>query len=730
MLGSPVRRQGKVPHWDSYRPLAITTSSMSKGCNLMLRRIVTLLSIACAYGPPPVQAGQVDECESKPAERVLPGVSELSEAPRVLQMPLGEAGDFTWWLPPNADAWILPISGGIQVDPLRPELMRFLREGSPWSLLELPMCGARYGDQSLVIIVPSPHHAELVFDEQVGIRFFVPPGRSANASCEVVALRGSADPLDVAKAFRSWRINADDRGDIPRRRPLTQKIAENEKVKRLLGAPHFYLWGPALFSKHDVPRTQWLAFARSLRDAHAGSFGDNLMKSLASDQQAAVRELAIAQWPLEYLTVAVAGAIDGALTRHDLLQLGSEISQSEVIARNQAALAEQFASFVAPRESWGDGLSNSLLDSLHDAGIDRAVLLLNDLYGRSLRPDVVARSEALGLLLGPYDSYHSVHSPNAGPNSTWETAQFDLAAYVGGRVINADGTGHAGFKKRGFHFSPQAAWPYMERRVGGIIGQSPYSAWFVDCDATAECFEDFSPDHPLTMRDDTRLRRQRLEWLETTHRLVVGSEGGSALFADVIHFAHGAQTPYLGHLDPSFRNPESPHFMGRHWPPDMPDQSFRPVTVPPVLKTPYFDPTVRIPLYQAAVGEEVLATHHWSFDSLKLSDVERSRQLMEILYMAPPMYHLNREAWPKRRERILRHFAFWSPLHRQLAGTQLVRFQVLTPDRLVQRTTFETPSGNVSLTVNFGDQAQADCPPFSASVSGPISVRDRAFEAN
>ena len=271
---------------------------------------------------------------------------------------------------------------------------------------------------------------------------------------------------------------------------------------------------------------------------------------------------------MDYLTVSLAGAIDTVLSGNDLLKLSPEVPAAEVIRRNQQALADAFGSFVNPPESWGDGLSKSLLDSLHEAGIDRALLLLSDLYGRSFRPDVVAHAEKLGYLLGPYDSYHSVHSPTAGPNDTWETAQFDGAAYEQGRVINADGSGHGGFKKRGYHFSPKAAWPYVQERVGRIVQQAPYSAWFIDCDATAECFDDFSPEHPATRIEDTKLRRQRLAWLESKHRMVVGSEGGSVLFADVIHFGHGVHTPYIGHLDPSFRDPQSPHYLGRHWPPD------------------------------------------------------------------------------------------------------------------------------------------------------------------
>ena len=381
---------------------------------------------------------------------------------------------------------------------------------------------------------------------------------------------------------------------------------------------------------------------------------------------------------MNFLTVAISEAINKALSKDDLLKSAHEVTPAEVIRRNQKALHDAFPDYLNSPETWGDGLSIPMLENLHTAGIDRALLLLGDLYGDSFRPDVVAQADKFGFLLGPYDSYHSVHSPKALPDNTWETAQFDNAAFENGRVLKADGSGRAGFKKRGYFFSPQAAWPYVKQRVNRITAQAPYSAWFIDCDATAECFDDYNPAHPATRIDDTKIRRQRLDWLETNHHMVVGSEGGSVLFSDVIHFGHGIQTPYIGHLDPAFRDKSSKSYLGRFWPSDTPDNSFKPAVVPPSLMTPYFDPTARIPLYQAALGDELIVNHHWSFDSLKLSDVKQTRELMEILYMVPPMYHLNREMWPKRRNEILKHLTFWSPLHRQLATAHLTAFDCLT----------------------------------------------------
>ena len=85
-------------------------------------------------------------------------------------------------------------------------------------------------------------------------------------------------------------------------------------------------------------------------------------------------------------------------------------------------------------------------------------------------------------------------------------------------------------------------------------------------------------------------------------------------------------------------------------------------------------------------------THPWSFDSSKFSNVEGTRELMELLYMVPPLYHLNRETWPLRRDRIVRHLRFWSPIHRKLAPAPMTGFEWLTPDRLLQRTAFRLPA--------------------------------------
>ncbi|MDC0936541.1 glycoside hydrolase [Pirellulales bacterium] len=661
-------------------------------------------------------------------ERTL-AIDEISNRAIAFQSDLGDSGEFTFWLPAGADELVLPIAAGIVVDTSNQQMMKWLRQRSPWNFLELPALGLRHGQQMVVVIAPWPHYAHLLFeDDRIGVRFSHPPGRHNAAPIEIVALRlPSVDPLEVARQFRRWRETSPSTGDIPRPRSLHKKVADLAIVERLFGAPHCYLWGPSLFSRHDVPSIHWQKFAEALDNATPGSFIGKLVGHFSDEHRTALEDVVASGTPSDYQANHVAMAIDQALSRSDLVGPGSKLSRTEVIQRNKEALADALSQYVNPPETWGDGFSKSMLNTLHGNGVERALLVLGGLSARSPRPDVAAHAEKLGYLVGPYDSYHSIHSPEA--ETTWRTAQFDQKAYEHGRVINVDGSGNSGFMGHGFHFSPQAAWPYVQQRVGEMLDQTEYSTWFVDCDATAECFDDFNPLHPATKADDAAARRHRLTWLESQHDLVVGSEAGSALFADVIHYGHGVHTPYIGHLDRAFRDKNSPHFLGNYWPPNMPEKFFRPATVPPRMRSPYFDPTVRVPLYQAALGDELITTHHWIFSSTKFTDIAATRELLEILYMVPPMYHLNRETWPRQSEHILKHLAFWSPLHRKLAPAPLTQFEYLSEDRLVQRTTFQTEQGNVSITVNFGQDTQAGCPPRSALIAGAMQVSQSIYNA-
>ena len=98
----------------------------------------------------------------------------------------------------------------------------------------------------------------------------------------------------------------------------------------------------------------------------------------------------------------------------------------------------------------------------------------------------------------------------------------------------------------------------------------------------------------------------------------------------------------------------------------------------------------------------MITTHHWGSGSLKFENAIETLALLELLYNVPPLYHLNIEEFSKHKAWIKKHYAFFSPLHRQIGGQAMTDFEWLREDKLVQRTEF----GNiVEMYANFGMDA-------------------------
>ena len=384
--------------------------------------------------------------------------------------------------------------------------------------------------------------------------------------------------------------------------------------------------------------------------------------------------------------------------RQWLIEKGEFVSFPEKIEKVPAAEKLLGAAHVY---LWGDGLSVKLLERFAESGLDRLWLGVDSWQDGFRHPTAVAKARELGYLIGPYDSYHSIHHPNE--KDTWETAQFDLSLYETGAIVNADGTKNRGFKKKGYHLSPLVAHPYVEDRVNGIVAQMPtdFNTWFIDCDAYGELFDDYSPAHPATQLDDMNARLARIAWIRDTHNMVVGSEGGAAYSVSTLHFAHGMTTPVIGWGDPDMKTKDSPYYIGGYWPPEGPAIHIKQVPLKPNYLYHYYDPQFRLPLYQIVFHDSVVTTNHWLSGSLKFENAIETLALLELLYNVPPLYHLNMAEFSKHKSWIQRHYAFFSPLHRHIGGQTMTDFEWLRDDRLVQRTEF---GDTVELLANFGTE--------------------------
>ena len=635
-----------------------------------------------------------------------------------------EPGQFTFPILPATNStrgWILPLFEGVYAPCGDAKWETFLLgrgEMNTTADLTMPFLGLDYGSCTLTCILTNPFNNQLAFErapeKQLQARVTHVFTRNHRVKEFGAVFRvGTNSPVEPARAYRAWLIQ---HGQFV---SLRDKIQKTPDAGKLLGAAHIYLWGSELLARGNVRK--WHEFAEALAtqgEASAASPAKRIWSLMRPAAKGFVTNLVRGGWADRYTTTQIVGDLNRLLMRRDLyeagawegIELGTEtkqllnsdragLSQGEVCRLNAHLLAAAFPSLLAPPGFWGDGPSPGMVRRLEEVGFDRLWLGSEGWEALVNRPGTVLTAKRAGYLIGPYDSYHSMHRTNE--PDTWPTAQFDSALYATGAIENADGTKRAGFKKKGFLLSPAAARPYVEQRVSRLMAIFHANSWFIDCDGFGEYFDDYSEQHPATQESDMEARIARMAWIRDTFHAVIGTEGCSAGVAATVHFAHGVLTPAFGWDDPDLKNQHKPFFLGSYYPPDEPQVFFKPVPIKEGHRYIYFEPRFRLPLFQTVFHDSVVATHHWSFASLKTRDHAHTVELLELLYNVPPLYHLNLGEFQKRKALMLRHYRFFSPLHRDLGLLPLTDFQWLTPDRSVQRTRF---GDKVELTANFGSE--------------------------
>ena len=633
--------------------------------------------------------------------------------------PANAPRNFTWPIIENTESihgYIFPFFEGSYVPKDDITWRDFLRDRGPINTtagLSMPFWGLDLGERTLTYILTNPFNNRIHFSEtetsDLGMR--VSHAFTPNWERKMYGMRlslGTASPIEPAKQYRQWLIES---GEFV---SFAEKIQKVPEVEKLLGAAHVYLWGGKLLSQYDV--TDWKAFATRL--SGDGKVAQQIWAELSTETRKAVREIAQSTYPSNYVLRVVSRGLSEQLEKPDfynaslwigipfaseteklIFQDVSTLSLPEIYRRNCLLLYEAFSDTLRHPDEWGDGLSVKLLERFAGSGLDRLWLGVDSWQDGFRHPTAVAKARELGYLIGPYDSYHSIHHPNE--KDTWETAQFDLSLYEAGAIVNADGTKNRGFKKKGYHLSPLVARPYVEDRVNGIVTQMPtdFNTWFIDCDAYGQLFDDYSPSHPATQLDDMNARLARIAWIRDTHNMVVGSERGAAYAATTIHFAHGMTVPVIGWGDPDMKEKTSPYYIGAYWPPEGPAIHIKQVPLKSKYLYLYFAPHFRLPLYQIVFHDSVITTNHWGSGSLKFENAIEPLALLELLYNVPPLYHLNIAEFSKHKAWIKRHYAFFSPLHRQIGGQAMTDFEWLSDNRQVQRTEF---GSTVELIANFG----------------------------
>ena len=252
-----------------------------------------------------------------------------------------------------------------------------------------------------------------------------------------------------------------------------------------------------------------------------------------------------------------------------------------------------------------------------------------------------------------------------------------------------DGKLKTGFQQSGHYTDPRCVRPLLEARVRAVQAKAGFNAWFLDAYATGMLFDSYRDGASMTQAQNAAGNIDASRWLNSVLKVPAGSEDGNATTAQGILFAHGMQTPVIGWGDRQMtQDKQSPHYLGNWFPPEQPTTFFKPVPLKEPFRTLYFEPSMRLPLYQAVFHGSVITTHHWMFDNLKLSNVRVENELTQLLYNVPPLYHLSAATLKERLPLIQRQDRFFRPLHQRLATQEMTDFRWLTADKQLQQTTF------------------------------------------
>ncbi len=359
-------------------------------------------------------------------------------------------------------------------------------------------------------------------------------------------------------------------------------------------------------------------------------------------------------------------------------------------------LVEAFGPWLVAPRRWGGGLSLDTVAALQQAGLTKAWLGADDWRDAMWHPEAVEAAKASGYLVAVYDSYGSAHPSNL--RATWATAQMgDELAAAGYR--DSKGEKLRGFSGRGVYVNARLAEPYAQRRISAVARAARLNSYFLDVDAAGPELKDYTPGRETSEREDAQARTRRLLFPTRALDQVTGSEGGLAHYAPNIAYSHGIATQPFAWMDPDIgKHKQSAYYRGGYWPPETPALYFKPVPLKPSLARFVTSAQFRLPLYQLVFHDSLVSTHHWEYSSLKFSSEREHTALLQLLYMVPPLYHLNDRVLARDLPFISAYDRVFRPLHERLFVERMNDFQVLSADRLLQRSVF---ADGTLITVNF-----------------------------
>ena len=623
------------------------------------------------------------------------------------------------WPGISSEQYYIPFGEGKRI-PADDSVWKEYLDGESFDVMEqlsMPFWSSKAGEHSVLFIMENPYRTEMNFSAEDNISFSLSheyPEIDSEKTNRFRIYVTEDNPVHGAKLYRNFVM------ETGRFRTLEQKAGDNPNIRKLYGAPFVYLAGDMFtLSVDDV---NWPAFRRALSDPimdYLLSFAKEIENG--TEFSNVIEAVKGQDFVDNYQKNVICSYLSRVLNRDDfwnpsifterspelelLLANGYEsLNQPDKIQVHKYALAAGLPDVFGDAGSWMDDSTVALLTRMKEAGIDRAWIALHGWEDAYTKPELTEAAEKQGYLIASYDSYHSIHKPGS---EQWLTAKFDdTSLYENATVTGKDGEKISGFQNVGRKLNPTLSMPSVINRMEAVMANRlPFNSWFIDCDATGEIYDDYTPEHITTQQEDLAARLERMSYIRDQYHLVIGSEGGNDYAASTIAFAHGIELKSFSWMDEDMKNnKDSEYYVGKFYNPagGVTLNFSKRVPLKDKYYTLFVDPRYDIPLFKLVYNDSVITSYHWDWSTFKIEGATKVRMLREVLYNVPPLYHLDAAEWARYGEDIENHQAVWSGFSSQAVTEEMTDFEALSDDGSVQKTCY---GDSITAVANFGGSA-------------------------
>lgn len=627
-----------------------------------------------------------------------------------------EANSFTW---PSisGESYVLPINEGKFI-PSNDKYWKEYLNNQVLNTIEsfsMQFFSVNKENFAATYIMKNKFNNEVKFDSKNDIKFELTheyPSINENKDYGFRVYITDKNVDDVTKNYKNYVI---ENGEF---KTLNEKAKDNKNIEKLYGAPQIYFWDKSIITVEDI---KWNLFKTNMSKefidwmkellntkVEDGKEISNILDTIKNQdyidnyqKQSIVRGLNSVMTLKEFYNPNVFKNIDNE-SKEAIKKGIDKLNRVELVNLNKRLLKSELKNATKPVNEWAKSNTIDVLEDMKRSGMNKAWIGFDDIDSGYVSPEFIKKANDYGYLIGPYDSYHSIHKPG---EEKWSTATFeDKSLYENATIKDKNGKKLEGFQGTGRKLNPTLSMPSVKSRVDRVLNEGyDFNSWFIDCDATGEIYDDYSKNHITTQAKDLEARLKRMSYIRDDKNMVIGSEGGNDFASTTIAFAHGLETPAFSWVDPDMnKNKDSKYYVGRYYSPTggVPKVFSKQVPVKELYKKIFISPEYSLPLFRLVYNDSVVTSDHWLWGTFKIADEVESRMMKEVLYNTAPMYHIDKSEWEKHKEDILNHDKVWSEFNKKALSYPMTDFEFLSDDRLVQTTCY---GDNLRVVANFSN---------------------------